>query len=63
MKRKLNLEIIKYNNYGLITVSINSKLYQYQIEGYQIKRVLELSKYHKGKALNYLKQCDKIGRK
>ena len=59
MKKKLDFKVISFDSYGHITVSINGKVYHYNIQGYQINRVIDLSKYRQGKALNYLKKCNR----
>ena len=58
-KKKINFKIVSSDSYGMLTVTIDNKYYQYQIEGYQIERVRDLAKYSGYKALTYLKQATK----
>ena len=52
-KKKINFKIVSSDSYGMLTVTIDNKYYQYQIEGYQIERVRDLAKYSGYKALTY----------
>jgi len=56
----LNFKIIAWDKAGFISVFINGKEYEYFIDAVFIPKILNISKFRPGKALNLLKQKGKI---